>query len=116
MVRDFKGKSSDYDELNQFIDSSKLYFPNQLHRMFTHNSFFINVCEKVFGMYLVNSDGKEIPIRRLCEEHIKQDHNGFIPTMQDWVKELDCKIPSSKSWVRTPRKKDLDYLTEYYNK
>ena len=92
MTWEFGGTSSDYDEINQLIDSSKLYFPNQLHRLFTHNTFFISICERIFGMYIINSDGLEIPVRRICEEHIKQDHNGFLPTIQDWIKELDVRL------------------------
>ena len=113
--RDFGGETDDYDKLNQFIDSSKLYFPLPYHRMFSHNTFFISICERVFGMYITNSDGIEIPVRILCEEHIKQDHNGVLPTLQDWVKELKITLPGGHKWINNPRKKDLEYLKDYYD-
>ena len=111
-VRDFKGGVDDYLELHLFIDSSKLYYPFFMHRMFTHNTFFIGICEKIFGAYLTNSDGVKVAIRRLCEEHIKQDLNGFLPSMQNWVEEYRKAITNKEksSWMNSPRKKDLEYL------
>lgn len=110
MVRDMGGNSKDYDPINFFIDSSKLYYPLPLHRMFTHNTFFISVVEKIFGNFIINSDGIEIPTRRICEEHFKQDFNGKIPSIQDWVKEVNAKVNGESLWMNRPKNKDLEYL------
>lgn len=117
--RDFGGTPENYIEIHLFMDSSKLYYPFWMHRMFTHNSFFIGIVEKVFGPCLnineKNFQGK-IPTRRIVEEHIKQDLNGFIPSMQNWVEEFKETIKTGKksSWMNSPKKSDLEYLKHYY--
>jgi hypothetical protein len=117
--RDFGGEPEDYLEIHLFIDSSKLYYPFWMHRMFTHNSFFIGIVERVFGSYIEiirgNFQGK-IPVRRIAEEHIKQDLNGFLPSMQNWIDELKSTLSSGQksSWMNCPKKSDLEYLKNYY--
>jgi hypothetical protein len=37
-----------------------------------------------------NSDGKEIPVRWIAEEHIRQDC-GFIPTVKDWCSNIELQ-------------------------
>lgn len=117
--RDFGGEPEDYLEIHLFIDSSKLYYPFWMHRMFTHNSFFIGIVEKVFGGYIEISRGNfqgKIPTRRIAEEHIKQDLNGFLPSMQNWIEELKSTLSSGQKsfWMNGPKKSDLEYLKNYY--
>lgn len=120
--RDFGGEPEDYIDIHLFIDSSKLYYPFWLHRMFTHNSFFISIVEKVYGpsieIHRGNFKGK-IPTRRIAEEHIKQDLNGFLPSMQNWVEEFKSfvnKTGKKSSWMNNPKESDLKYLKEYYER
>lgn len=42
-------------------------------------------------MTLTNSDGKVISVRDIAEDHIKEDCQGKIPTIDDWLKELPPK-------------------------
>ena len=35
----------------------------------------------------MNSDGKEIPVKVIAEQHIEEDC-GYIPTPQDWLRVL----------------------------
>lgn len=44
--------------------------------------------ERVFGRAIINSDGKEVPVRYICEQHIKEDCGGRIPTVADWFRNI----------------------------
>lgn len=81
------GTSQDYLEFHEFFDSSKIALPDVRHRAMLHSAWGIYLAARVFGEYLTNSDGKQVSTRDLGEEHVIQDL-GFIPTMQDWLKDL----------------------------
>jgi len=48
------------------------------------------MCQKIFGTSIVNSDGKEVPVRFIGEQHVLEDL-GRIPTASDWLRELPIK-------------------------
>jgi hypothetical protein len=48
------------------------------------NAEGICLAEKLFGATLVNSDGKQVPVRYVGEQHVREDL-GRIPTAQDWL-------------------------------
>lgn len=48
-ARRFGGAPEDYIKIHDLMDSSKEVFPDNRHRALTHNSWFIFICEKVFG-------------------------------------------------------------------
>lgn len=81
------GKPEDYQEIHDFIDSSKQAFPGVQHRAILHNAFGIFLAEKVFGTTITNSDAKKIQVRDIAEYHVFQDL-GTIPTVEDWVKNI----------------------------
>lgn len=81
------GIPEDYYELNSFIDSSKQSLGDVRHRALLHSTFGCFICEKVFGVTITNSEGKEVPVRLLAEEHIIDDL-GFIPTVEHWLGEM----------------------------
>lgn len=114
MVRDFGGKAEDYIELNELIDSSKLHYPIWLHRAVTHNSWFIGIVEKIIGRDITNSDGVTIPTRVLCICHIRQDCDGRVPTIKEWLEAIVDK--KQELWMNGPVKRDLDWLKENYKK
>jgi hypothetical protein len=41
----------------------------------------IFLAEKLFGIAIVNSDGKQVPVRYVGEQHVREDL-GRIPTAQ----------------------------------
>ena len=45
------------------------------------------MAEKLFGSTIVNSDRKQVPVRYVGEQHIKEDL-GRIPTAQDWLLQI----------------------------
>jgi hypothetical protein len=55
------------------------------HRALRHHAEGIFLAEKLFGVAIINSDGKKVPVRYLGEQHVKEDL-GRIPTAQDWLR------------------------------
>lgn len=93
-VKKYGGKIEDYLKIHQFMDSSKGAMCDVRHRALTHTSWFIQpdgILEKVFGVTFVNSDGKTIAVRDIGEDHILEDFDGFIPTPQDFLKDIPVK-------------------------
>lgn len=90
----YGGKPEDYLEIHQFMDSSKGTMPDNRHRALTHNSWFIapgGPLERCFGVVFNNSDGREISVRDIGEQHIIEDFGGYIPSAQDYLQEMEFK-------------------------
>lgn len=86
-VKKYKGSLEDYLEIHNFIDSSKQTMPDVRHRAILHSAFGIFIVEKVFGVYITNSDGTQISVRDIAEDHVVEDL-GYIPTVEDYLKNL----------------------------
>jgi hypothetical protein len=86
-VKRFGGTPEDYQKVHDFIDSSKAHFPDMRHRALLHSSFGIYLVEQVFGLFIVNSDGKKVQTRDIAEQHVIDDM-GRIPTVQDYLQHL----------------------------
>lgn len=43
------------------------------------------------GQTYPNTDGKEVPVRMIGEQHVKEDFSGFIPTVHDWLKDIPAE-------------------------
>ena len=68
------------------------------HRALRHHAEGIFMLETIFGPTLTLSTGQVIPTRWVGEQHVREDL-GFIPSMQDWFKNLQ-PLP----WMgRTPK-------------
>jgi len=122
-ARKYGGKPEDYLEIHNFMDSSKGAFPDNRHRVLTHNSWFISPngpLERSFGVVITNSDGKEVSVRDLGEQHILEDFGGFIPTAQDYIQEMEFKpwmnngkgVPSSHQKIEARKVVRVISLTE----
>lgn len=93
-AKKYGGVAEDYIALHEWFDQTKSHLPDARHRAVLHSSFGIYLAQQVFGEVIVRkSDGKPIPTRMLGEQHILEDM-GFIPTVQDWMKEMKLK-----SWM-----------------
>ena len=104
----FGGVAEDYIALHEWFDQTKAHLPDVRHRAVLHSSFGIYLCQQVFGEVLVRkSDGKSIPVRPLGEQHIIEDM-GFIPTVQDWFKEIPIRPWMIKGTKALSREKDSD--------
>ena len=90
------GQLEDYYAIHDFIDCTKELCPDARHRIF-HTMWAVkNIIVPVFGHTLINSDGKSVDIKDMCErDHLLVDfHNKYIPTLGDFVaaiEEVDIK-------------------------
>lgn len=85
-AKHFGGKPEDYQAIHNWFDCTKAYEPTFRHRALRHHTLGIFEAEKVFGVTITNSDGKEVPVRIIGEQHVREDFSGFIPTVHDWLK------------------------------
>lgn len=92
-VKNFGGQISDYIEIHRFMDSTKTHTVDNSHRVILHNSFGIEICERIFGDIVINSDNKPVEVRYIVIKHIEEDL-GFVPTVKDWCSEIN-----KKSWM-----------------
>lgn len=102
-VKKFGGQESDYDDIHDFIDSTKSHVPDIRHRTLLHNSWGIFICERIFGRVFKNSDGKTVSVRDVAEEHIIEDL-GFIPTVEKY---LNCM--TKEKWMSGTKKKSIKF-------
>lgn len=65
-----------------------------LHRALRHHTHGIFEAERVFGIYITDSAGKQVPVRVIGEQHVFKDF-GRIPTPQEWL----SKIPF-ETWMQ----------------
>lgn len=86
-ARKFGGQPSDYLPLHDFLDSSKSAHGTNKHRCVLHSSFGVFILEKVFGHTIVNSDGREVHVRDIGEQHVVEDL-GWLVDLSDWVRNL----------------------------
>jgi hypothetical protein len=84
-ARKFGGSPLDYISIHNWLDETKAWVGHSKHRMFRHHSEGIFECEQRFGMTITNSDGKDVYVRYIAEQHVKEDCNGYIPTAKEWV-------------------------------
>jgi len=83
----FGGKPEDYLPVHNWFDETKAFLADFRHRALRHHAEGIFLCEQIFGVSITNSDGKEIPVRYIGEQHVKEDL-GRIPTVQDWLTQI----------------------------
>lgn len=93
-VRQFGGKPEDYIKIHSWFDESKAFYANWQHRALRHHTEGIFMCEQIHGVTIVNSDGREIPVRLIGEQHIREDLR-WIPTVKDWLSNIQT-VP----WMR----------------
>ena len=89
-ARKFGGKPDDYLPIHCWFDESKAFLSDFRHRALRHHAEGILLAEKVFGVAIRNSDGKQVPVRYLGEQHVTEDL-GRIPTAADWLTEIQPK-------------------------
>jgi len=83
-ARKFGGVPEDYFPVHQWFDESKSIMADFRHRSLRHHSEGIFLAEKIFGTTIRNSEGKDVPLRYIGEQHVREDL-GRIPSFQDWA-------------------------------
>ena len=86
-ARKFGGKPDDYLAIHTWFDETKSALALPGHRALRHHTFGIFECERVFGATIENSRGRQIPVRFIGEQHVREDCRR-IPTVADWLKSL----------------------------
>ena len=84
-ARKFGGTPSDYQAVHDWFDASKEHLAIFTHRALRHHTQGIFEAERVFGLSLINATGREIPIRWIGEQHVREDCQGRIPSLADWL-------------------------------
>lgn len=85
--RKFGGLPGDYESVHAFMDSSKYFFYHIKHRMLLHHLLGVEWAVQLLGNTLVNADGKAVMVRDVAVEHCREDLDGRIPTLFDWLQD-----------------------------
>jgi hypothetical protein len=97
-ARRFGGTPEDYLPIHEKMDSTKSAHAEVTHRCVFHSAFGIFLIEELFGQTLTNSEGKEVFVRDIAEQHVLEDL-GCIPSLSDWLKEMPAQ-----PWMAGARK------------
>ena len=89
-ARLFGGVPDDYIAIHNWFDESKAHLADLRHRALRHHSEGIFLCEAIFGTVVPNADGRSVPVRFVGEQHVKDDL-GWIPTVKDWLSNLQVQ-------------------------
>ena len=105
-------------QLHRIMDSSKFFFPASQHRMFSHNLWFIQVLTELIGDTILNTiTGEQLSTRDVLYEHCREDHNGKVPSLQDWLQCLKFEVPAEhRTWFNLPRHSDKQLLKQIKSK
>lgn len=87
-ARIWGGLPEDYLHVHQWLDATKEHVADFRHRALRHHSAGIFEAEKLFGVSFVNSAGKQVHVRYVAEQHVKEDCGGKIPTVADWLRNI----------------------------
>lgn len=98
-VKIWGGVSEDYLKIHDWLDATKETFADFRHRALRHHSQGIFEAERVFGHVIKNSAGKLVPVRYICEQHIKEDCGGFIPSVSDWFRNIRREVWMSRGYL-----------------
>lgn len=86
-ARKWGGVPADYQAIHDFFDGSKEHMADFRHRALRHHTEGIFMAERIFGVTIVNSAGRVVPVRYIGEQHVKEDL-GRIPTVADWLSNI----------------------------
>ena len=89
-ARKFGGRPEDYQAIHDWFDESKRYVADHRHRSLRHHAEGIFMAEKIFGHFIVNSEGRQVPVRYIGEQHVREDLSR-IPSFEDWIAELPIR-------------------------
>lgn len=86
-ARRWGGKAEDYIALHSWFDESKKILADPRHRALRHHAEGIFMLETLFGVTIRTSQGRDVPVRLIGEQHVREDL-GFIPSFADWVRRI----------------------------
>lgn len=114
-AKKYGGKWEDYIKIHNWFDETKTHYPDMRHRALRHHAEGIFWCEQIFGVVITNSDGKNVPVRFIGEQHVKEDI-GFIPTIKDYLDNMNTvgwmyKPGEGRKLLKEIDEQKLDYIT-----
>jgi hypothetical protein len=86
-AKKFGGVPEDYQDIHDWFDASKAHHADVRHRAILHSTFGIYLCEQVYGAFIINSEGKEVSVRDIGEQHVLEDL-GRIPSIGDYLENM----------------------------
>lgn len=86
-ARKWGGVPEDYQKIHDWLDESKAHMADFRHRALRHHTEGIFMAERIFGVTIVNSAGRVVPVRYIGEQHVKEDL-GRIPTVAEWLSNI----------------------------
>lgn len=89
-ARRWGGTADDYIDLHSWFDESKKILADPRHRALRHHAEGIFMLETIFGVTIRNSDGRDVPVRLIGEQHVHEDL-GFIPSFADWARRIQLE-------------------------
>ena len=92
----FGGTAEDYVPIHNWFDATKESFADFRHRALRHHAEGIFEAERVFGITITNSTGKQVPVRYVAEQHVMEDC-GRIPTVADWLSRIQPEAWMSRA-------------------
>jgi hypothetical protein len=96
--RKWGGEVEDYLPLHDWFDATKELHGDFRHRAMRHHAHGIFELERTFGHTITLSSGRKIPTRWVGEQHVTEDC-GFIPTLSDWLRQIE-----PAPWMNRSRK------------
>lgn len=87
-ARVFGGVPEDYLPVHNWLDETKESFCDFRHRALRHHAEGVFEAERIFGITILNADGKHVPVRYIAEQHIMEDCGGRVPTVADWLSRI----------------------------
>ena len=98
------GQPEDYLAVHNWFDESKAFHADFRHRALRHHAEGIFLAERIFGVTIRISTGRDIPVRWIGERHVKEDL-GWIPSAGDWLKAIQ-----PQSWMMRQGKLPADVM------
>lgn len=91
-VRRWGGREEDYFPIHDLMDSTKGVIADNRHRLIFHNAYAIaHILPKIFNDTFINSDGKRVSTKDVGEQHCLEDFHGYIPSLQDYIENMQIK-------------------------
>lgn len=110
-AKKFGGTVEDYIAIHNWMDASKEFMCDFRHRALRHHAQGVFECERVFGMTITNSAGKQVPTRYIAERHIVEDC-GMVPSVADWFRAITPTSWMLRGGTSREISKDEDTYTE----
>ena len=85
--KEWGGQPKDYLPIHRWFEGKFPLFSDIRYQILRHHVEGIFWAEQRFGIYLINSDGRMVPVRAIGEIHVKHTV-GHIPTVRDYLEQM----------------------------